>query len=139
MTATKHFHLIRSGKPIGAFPEPAIQLMLDSGRLEPDDLCWAEGMAEWRPVSARMEVPEGGQSGRRSGWASAAGWLGVLAVGVVPAPLAVVAGVIGLVDIRRSLAAGAQKSGTGRAIFGLLSGMIGSAVFLWWLVWGPRG
>ena len=28
--------------------------MLDSGRLEPEDLCWAEGMPEWMPVAARM-------------------------------------------------------------------------------------
>lgn len=130
MTAPKHFHLLRSGKQIGAFPEPAIQLMLDSGRLEPDDLCWTDGMAEWRPVSARMEDVNTGAPLMRSRWASAAGVLGWFSVALLPAPVALVAAVIAIAEIRKSIAAGRPKSGMGRAIFGLIGGLVGSAVLL---------
>jgi hypothetical protein len=139
MTAIKHYHLIRSGKEIGAFPEPAIQLMLDSGRLEPDDLCWAEGMADWRPVSERLAGPDTVALDGRSRWASAAGFLGVSAVALLPAPLAVVVAVVAILDIRKSLAAGGRKSGMGLAIFGLISGLVCSLVLVAVVVFSRAG
>jgi hypothetical protein len=58
----------------------------------------------------------------RSGWAIAAGYLGLLSVLVIPAPLALITGILALVDMRRH----PQRHGMGRAIFGLLMGIFGT-------------
>jgi hypothetical protein len=64
----------------------------------------------------------------RSGWAIAAGYLGLLPVLLIPAPLAVAASIIAIADIRRSRTKGEaqawQGSGNlrahhGRAVHGL--------------------
>lgn len=62
----------------------------------------------------------------RSGWAIAAGYLGLFSALLVPAPFALAAGVLGLLQIRRQPALG----GKGRAIFGIVSGAVCSILFL---------
>ncbi len=68
----------------------------------------------------RMLIPVG-----RSGWAIAAGYLGLLSVLCVPAPLALIAGVLALQEIHRN----PKKHGMGRAIFGIVMGA-GGTLFL---------
>ena len=73
----------------------------------------------------RMLMPVG-----RSGWAIAAGYLGLFALLIVPAPFALVISIIAIRDIRKSKGTGKPKHGMGRAIFGLIMGGIGSVAFL---------
>jgi uncharacterized RDD family membrane protein YckC len=62
----------------------------------------------------------------RSGWAIAAGYLGLFAVLCIPAPFALVAGVFGLLEIGRIPGLG----GKGRAIFGIVMGSLFSVILL---------
>ena len=63
----------------------------------------------------RMILPIG-----RSGWAIAAGYLGLFSVLVVFAPFALLAGVLGLRDIKRK----PELMGAGRAWFGVIMGAL---------------
>lgn len=67
----------------------------------------------------RMLLPVG-----RSGWAIAAGYLGLFSLMILPAPLALFCGLMAIRDIRRY----PEKHGMGRAIFGLIVGAIGSVL-----------
>jgi len=58
----------------------------------------------------------------RSLWAIAAGYLGLFALVIIPAPLALLAGIMAVIDIRRH----PRKHGMGRAVFGILTGAAGS-------------
>jgi len=66
----------------------------------------------------RMVVPIG-----RSWLAIAAGYLGLFAIVLIPAPLALSVGVLAVLDLRRH----PQKHGMGRAIFGIVMGVLGTA------------
>jgi hypothetical protein len=77
----------------------------------------------------RMILPVG-----RSGWAIAAGYLGLFALAVYPAPLALICGVIAIVDIKRH----PNRHGMGRAIFGIVMGVIGTVVLILLSVHVPR-
>ena len=61
----------------------------------------------------RLLLPVG-----RSGWAICAGYLGLFSILLVPAPFAIVTGLLGLRDIRRH----EHLHGKGRAIFGIVMG-----------------
>jgi hypothetical protein len=63
----------------------------------------------------RMLIPVG-----RSGWAIAAGYAGLFAALFFPAPLAIVLGIVAIRDIKKN----PKKHGMGRAIFGLVSGIL---------------
>ncbi len=65
----------------------------------------------------RLLIPIG-----RSGLAIAAGYVGLFAVLLVPAPFAILLGVLALKDIKRN----PKKMGRGRAIFGIIMGILGS-------------
>lgn len=79
----------------------------------------------------RMILPVG-----RSGWAIAAGYLGLLSFLVVFAPLALLAGILALREMRRD----PSKHGMGRAIFGLVMGTIGTVALVALLVaWKRNG
>jgi len=58
----------------------------------------------------------------RSGLAIAAGYLGLFAVLLVPAPFALLLGGLAVRDIRRH----PDKHGMGRAVFGIVMGVLGS-------------
>ena len=66
----------------------------------------------------------------RSGWAIAAGYLGLFGLLVLPAPLALITAIIALIDIQKSKNTTAPKHGMGRAIFGLIVGIIGTLLLL---------
>lgn len=66
----------------------------------------------------RLLLPVG-----RSGWAIAAGYAGLFAIVILPAPLAVILAIIAMVDMKRH----PEKHGMGRAIFALITGLLGTA------------
>jgi len=66
-------------------------------------------------ASAKYLIPIG-----RSGWAIAAGYLALFSVLVLPAPFALVCGVMGLRDIEKN----PTKLGKGRAWFGIIMGLL---------------
>lgn len=67
----------------------------------------------------RMVLPVG-----RSGWAIAAGYLGLFSFLVLPAPLALLTGILAVRDIRQH----PHRHGMGRAIFGIVMGVLGTVV-----------
>ena len=66
-------------------------------------------------AAIRMLLPVG-----RSIWAIAAGYLGLFSVLMFPAPFAILISVLAIRDIRKN----PKKHGLGRAIFGLVMGII---------------
>ena len=78
----------------------------------------------------RLLLPVG-----RSGWAIAAGYLGLFSLIVFPAPLSLIISIIAIWDIRRSKSSEHPKHGMGRAIFGLIMGLVGTALLLFFLLW----
>lgn len=73
-------------------------------------------------AAMRMILPVG-----RSGMAIAAGYAGLFALLVVPAPLALLLGILAFRDLKRN----PKKHGMGRAIFGIVMGVLGSGVLAW--------
>ena len=69
----------------------------------------------------RMLIPVG-----RSGLAIAAGYAGLFSLILLPAPIALLLGILAIRDIRRS----PHKHGMGRAVFGLVMGIIFSLVLV---------
>lgn len=66
-------------------------------------------------LGMRLLLPVG-----RSGFAIAAGYLGLFSVLFLPAPLALLFGILAVRDIQKN----PKKSGLGRAIFGIVMGVI---------------
>ncbi len=62
----------------------------------------------------------------RSGWAIAAGYAGLFAFLILPAPIALGLGVAALFDLHRH----PELGGRGRAIFGTVIGALGTALLL---------
>jgi hypothetical protein len=62
----------------------------------------------------------------RSLWAIAAGYLGLFSLVVLPAPLALIIGIIAVVDIRKH----PDRHGMGRAVFGIVMGTLGTIALL---------
>jgi hypothetical protein len=81
----------------------------------------APAYAPPRPIGEdagmRMLIPVG-----RSGWAIAAGYLGLFSVLVVPAPLALIVSIVAIRDIKGH----PDRHGMGRAVFGLIMGILGT-------------
>ena len=69
----------------------------------------------------RMLLPVG-----RSGWAIAAGYLGLLSLLGCVGPIAVVVSIVAIRDIK----AHPDRHGMGRAVFGLVMGIVGSLVLV---------
>jgi hypothetical protein len=66
----------------------------------------------------RMLLPVG-----RSGWAIAAGYMGLLSVLLIPAPIALILGIVAIIDIKKH----PGRHGMGRAIFGIVMSIVGPA------------
>ena len=73
-------------------------------------------------AAARWVLPVG-----RSGWAIAAGYAGLFALLVIPAPIALILGIGAVLDLRRN----PKKRGMGRAVFGILTGGLGTGLLVW--------
>jgi Domain of unknown function (DUF4190) len=83
----------------------------------------------------RMILPIG-----RSGFAIAAGYLGLFSVLLVPAPLALLFGILAIMDIKKHK----DKHGMGRAVFGIVMGAVFTIVlifsgFAWFAKLGSWG
>ncbi|HZL37906.1 MAG TPA: DUF4339 domain-containing protein [Tepidisphaeraceae bacterium] len=84
---------------------------------------YAAAPVAWGPpnlgadAGMRMLLPVG-----RSGWAIAAGYLGLLSLLLVPAPFALICSIIAIVDMKRH----PEKHGMGRVVFGLIMGSLGT-------------
>ena len=76
-------------------------------------------------AGVRMLLPVG-----RSGWAIAAGYLGLFGLIIFPAPLALIVSIIAILDIRKSRNTAKPKHGMGRAIFGLVVGIVGTLILV---------
>jgi hypothetical protein len=63
----------------------------------------------------------------RSALAILAGYLGLFALVLVPAPLALIAGVLAVRDLR----AHPEKHGMGRAVFAIIAGVLGTIGLIW--------
>ncbi len=72
-------------------------------------------------LAGRMLLPVG-----RSGWAIAAGYAGLFALIVFPAPLALVLGIVAIWHLKKN----PEKYGWGRALFGFITGLLGTAVLI---------
>ncbi len=59
-------------------------------------------------------------------WAIAAGYVGLFSVLLIPAPLALLLGVVAIVDIKRH----PKKHGMGRAIFAVVMGVLFTVLLL---------
>lgn len=142
----------RDGQAHGPISETALREMLSRGEVGAVDLVWRDGMANWEfagrvpgllpsgavppplPVNYLTPAPEPMEESAamrmllpvgRSGWAIAAGYLGLFSVLAFPAPFAVICAIIAIRDIR----AHPKRHGMGRAIFGLVMGL-GCSVLL---------
>lgn len=143
------WHVAASGTASGPLSDEEIFQRARDGRLHAHDLVWHAGMDRWRLASQVPELraaapaiavatQEIGQDRMmrallpvgRSGWAIAAGYLGLFSLVLVPAPFAVVAGLLAIRAIRRD----PKKHGLGRAVFGIVMGAIGT-LLLALLVW----
>ncbi|MBA4019036.1 MAG: hypothetical protein C0483_17855 [Pirellula sp.] len=62
----------------------------------------------------------------RSGWAIASGYLGLISILLIPAPMALFTGIMAIRDIRRN----PKKHGMGRAVFGIVMGAFGTLSLL---------
>ncbi len=139
---------------VGPVTDRSLQALATAGRVFAESYVWTEGLETWtqlgaadgfagvaRPAPsgrvppapdrfARMLVPGG-----RSPWALAAGYLAALSLLVIPAPLAVAAGVAGLRDIRRvERMTGRRPSGVFRCVLGILSGSVFTIALAWLVV-----
>ena len=51
------YHISSRGEQSGPFPETEVQSMLAAGTVALTDLCWTEGMADWRPIHKVIRRP----------------------------------------------------------------------------------
>lgn len=142
------YQISRNGKPVGAFDLNQVRQMYASGLLMASDYAWTQGMPDWQPLGALLgaDVPPAFPPAAqptppqnrpaapngclalvipigRSGWAIGAGYLGLLSPLVIPAPFAILCGVLAIKDINKN----PEKLGVVRAWFGIVAG---SAVML---------
>ena len=73
----------------------------------------------------RMLLPVG-----RSGWAIAAGYFGLISVMMFPAPIAVVLSIVAFSHLKKN----PKLHGMGRAVFGLVMGLLGTAALALFIV-----
>lgn len=143
----------RDNRQAGPMAWEAIVQSARTGQLRPQDFVWTAGMAQWVPAStveglftpgAAPPAPPGpaarpaGEDAvmrallpvGRSGWAIAAGYLGLLSPLVIFAPFALLTGIIAIWDMRRH----PEKHGMVRAVLGIVMGGLVCAVLLYVLL-----
>jgi Domain of unknown function (DUF4190) len=86
-------------------------------RRDPDDLDYHERPRRRRRRETSFLIPT-----NQSAWAVISGYLGLLSVCALPAPLAVITGILALRDLRRN----PDKGGKSRAVFGIITGIFGT-------------
>ena len=156
--ADGEWYYVQGGQRQGPVSRGRLQQAVTSRSVATSDLVWTDGMAEWLPASRvpglvppgmvvpppvnpgyyappaaaappdagmRMLLPVG-----RSGWAIAAGYLGLFSFVIFPAPLALIISVVAILDIKKH----PDRHGMGRAVFGLIMGVLGSILLVFILV-----
>ncbi len=141
-------YVSRNGQQFGPFTPEQIWNGVASQHLFPNDLACPAGGSNWQPLFTLIALPPVG-SGRdpgqdaglrmilpvgRSGWAIAAGYLGLFGLLIVPAPLALIFAIIAILDIRKHRNDPRPKYGMGRAVFGLVIGVLGTLWLLYLVV-----
>src|SRR5690348_7888177 len=109
-----------------------LQGMVRSGQLGPTALVWTDGMPEWVPAgklpilfqqagmsraeenALNLVIPVGPQSGV----SIAAGYCGILGFIPLLAPVGILLGVLGVLDLKKH----PEKHGWGRALTGIIGG-----------------
>lgn len=148
---------------VGPLDDSEVLMAIQNRIYSPEDLAWREGMADWQPLrnlypSAQLPPPLPPQQGPppaqhlgddagirlllpvgRSGWAIAAGYLGLFSLIVLPAPISLLVSIIAIRDIRKSKGSAHPKHGMGRAIFGLIMGILGTTLILLALLFSAKG
>lgn len=134
------------GRQIGPVSHDDLLSWARAGRVSPGDLVWRAGMPGWLPAGQMAELASALRAAAatsapaigddpvmrvllpvgRSGWAIAAGYLGLFSLLILPAPLAVVCGFVAVYDIRKN----PKKHGLGRAVFGIVMGVLGTAALI---------
>jgi hypothetical protein len=110
----------------GASNQDGAYTCLKCGRVLRSRIVAREGGGETTRAD-RMLMPVG-----RSGWAIAAGYAALFGLLLVPAPLALLLGVIAAWDLKRN----PEKHGWGRTVFALLVGLAGTALLFFVFVLG---
>ena len=137
--------VMSKGQKLGPLSKQELLSWALDGRLKAVDLVWRVGMPGWLPagdvpelasVRSSMAAPKVAMGDDpmmrallpvgRSGWAIAAGYLGLVSLLIVPAPFALFCGLMAVRDIRKN----PKKRGMGRAIFGLVLGVLGTALIV---------
>ena len=142
----------RNGQEFGPYTSEEARAYLSSGNLFVGDMATPENTVAWQPLGQLLGIAPpppmyaptqdiGQNAGMRlllpvgrSGWAIAAGYLGLFAFVVVPAPLALLISLVAIWDIRKHRHDAQPRHGMGRAIFGLITGVLGTAFLLYLLI-----
>jgi len=144
----------------GPVQQEEFEAKIESGEVKPDTLVWTAPMGSWsradyivelQPLLATkvalapptvpgpMYIPptQAVDAGTamllplgRAPWAIAAGYLGLVSILGLPAPFAILTGVLALRAIKRN----PELRGRGRAWFGIIMGTLGTAFFAFTLV-----
>ena len=142
--------IAQNQQQLGPFEDSEILAGIAQGRFAISDLAWRDGLPNWLPLrelypqvipanmpplprakdmgddaGIRMLLPVG-----RSGWAIAAGYMGLFSVLLFPAPLALIFGILAIRNIRRSRNDAHPKHGLGRAWFGVIMGALGTLALI---------
>ena len=80
-------------------------------------------------LGARMALPVG-----RSGWAIASGYLALFSILLLPAPLALLTGILALREIKIKANTPRPAYGKGRAWFGIIMGTLGTLALIAFIV-----
>ena len=114
---------------------PTLVAKASLGELKPADMVWSQELPAWQPAQSFPNLVFSGSHEDRnikwimpvnvSGWAIASGYLGLFAVIAIGAPFAVITGILALRDIKLH----PGRNGKGRAIFGLVMGVIFSLLY----------
>jgi hypothetical protein len=132
------FLVRRGSEQFGPYPFDDLRRYTLDGRFRPADMTWCPGMPAWEPLAQVLQrrgvalpPPPRGDSNEslkwvlpvgRSGFAIAAGYLGLFSILILPAPIALVIGILALRDLKKNPALG----GAGRAWFGIIAGGLGT-------------
>jgi hypothetical protein len=148
----------KNNERTGPFDESQVLAGIRDGVFSLSDLAWHEGMTGWEPlgslypspstppplpppiVANKEQHPEDSLGMRlllpvgRSGWAIAAGYLGLFSIIIFPAPICLLVSIIAIRDIQKNKSSEHPKHGMGRAIFGLVMSIPGMLVLAGWLI-----
>jgi hypothetical protein len=121
------------GERLGPVTLAALKEMIAQGTVVQTTRVWAKGMNDWVPAGSvaalyeqkpdlgmRMLLPVG-----RSGFAIAAGYLGLLSMIPLVGVLAIVFATLGIMDLRKH----PEKTGMGRIITGYVLGGLATVLY----------